>query len=332
MRPYLSWPCPSSSLDVRADRVLPCQRAGSRPALRVPGSAREVGALRPALLRSGQGAAGAGLLAALAALSALTVALVPQQAMSDWNDPSAWLGYPKAAMPAWANALQAERAAEHLAVEGAVSASAGAALHHTLSVHRVDFDYDSYPGGFMHVLEAAYAGSPLLVLSVERPDGTVLELMRSQLPPSQERAQRSFSTDPAVRSGLAMQSEKLGFDPSGMAPAEAVFSDGRGRAKGHVPVRGPDLLGRAAGGALLVAGARRQGVRPDGDRRACAATWPSGCCGARLWPSCGGDRLGGLGRRRPGLRAVRGVPRRPDRRGAHARQPTWCTPCRPCPS
>ena len=188
--------------------------------------------MRPALLQSRQGIAGAGLLAALTALSALTVAAVPPQAMSDWNDPSAWLGYPKAAMPAWANALQAERAAEHLVVDGAVSGSAGGALHHTLAVHRVDFDYDSYPGGFMHVLEAGYGDPPLMVLSVERPDGTELELMRSQLAPSQAHAQRSFSTDPAVRSGLAMQSGKLGFDPSGMAPAEAVFSDGEGVLKG----------------------------------------------------------------------------------------------------
>ena len=188
--------------------------------------------MRPALLQSRQGIAGAGLLAALTTLSALTVAAVPPQAMSDWNDPSAWLGYPKAAMPAWANALQAERAAEHLVVDGAVSGSAGGALHHTLAVHRIDFDYDSYPGGFMHVLEAGYGDPPLMVLSVERPDGTELELMRSQLAPSQAHAQRSFSTDPAVRSGLAMQSGKLGFDPSGMAPAEAVFSDGEGVLKG----------------------------------------------------------------------------------------------------
>ena len=187
--------------------------------------------MRPALLRSGQGAAGAGLLGVLVALSAATLAAVPQQSVSDWNDPSAWLQYPKAAMPAWANALQAERAAEHVVAGGAVASSAGGALHSTLVSHRVSFGYDSYPSGFMHVLEAGYGAPPLMVLSVERPDGAVLELMRSQLTPGAH-AERSFSTDPAVRRSLQMQSEKLGFDPSGMAPAEAVFSDGRGVLKG----------------------------------------------------------------------------------------------------
>lgn len=186
-----------------------------------------------ALLRSRQGAAGTALLALLVATSAATLAAVPHEAMSGWHDPAAWLEYPKSAMPAWANALQAERAAEHLVVDGSVSAHEGGGLHSAVLVHEAHFDYDSYPGGFMHVMDVGHGSPSLAVLGVERPDGAYVELIRSQLPPSGQREVRSFSTDPAVRSGLAMQSGALGFDPSGMEPAEAVFSDGEKVLKGR---------------------------------------------------------------------------------------------------
>lgn len=188
--------------------------------------------MRPALLRSAQGVAGLCVLSALAAVSAFTAAAVPFETLSDWNDPGAWLEYPKSAMPAWANALQAERAAEHLVVDGAVSGSAGGLLHRTSAAHAVNFDYDSHPGDFMHVLEADHESWALLQLSLERPDGTILELLRSPLPPS-DSAHRSFSSDPAVRRTLQAQAGSLGFDPSYMGAAEAAFSDGRGVLQGR---------------------------------------------------------------------------------------------------
>lgn len=188
--------------------------------------------MRAELLGSGQGVAGLCMLALLAAVSAATAVAVPAQTLSDWNDPGAWLEYPKAAMPAWANALQAERAAEHMVVDGPVSYSVEGRLHRASAVHALDFDYDSHPGGFMHVLDAGHQGWALLVLSVERPDGLSLELLRAPLPPSGS-AERSFSSDPAVRRALQMQSDMLGFDPSGMGPAEAAFSDGSGVLKGR---------------------------------------------------------------------------------------------------
>lgn len=183
-------------------------------------------------LRGGQGAAGLCVLAALVSVSAATALAVPAQTLSDWNDPGAWLDYPKSAMPAWANALQAERAAEHLVVSGAASSSRGDGLHRASVVHGVSFEYDSYPSGFMHALEADYEGWALLELKLERPDGAVLELLRAPLPPSGA-YERSFSSDPAVRRALQMQPGKLGFDPSGMEPAEAAFSDGRGVLRGQ---------------------------------------------------------------------------------------------------
>lgn len=187
------------------------------------------------LLRSAQGVAGLCVLSALAIVSALTALAVPFETLSDWNDPGAWLGYPKSAMPAWANALQAERAAEHLVVEGVSAGSNGELLHRMSAAHAVNFDYDSHPSDFMHILEADHQGWALLRLSLERPDGSVLELLRSPLPPS-DSAHRSFSSDPAVRRALQMQAGSLGFDPSGMGSAEAAFSDGQGVLRGQYVV------------------------------------------------------------------------------------------------
>ena len=181
------------------------------------------------LSRSRAGVCGMAILGALAAVSAATLAAVPSDTLEGWNDPGGWMAYPKAAMPAWANALQADRVPEHMIIDGR---TADRRLDGPLAVasvrHEVDFRYDRFPSDFIYSMRAEYGSSaPLVDLRVVRPDGIELGLLRTSLPHSEGAAShelRMFSTDATVRKNLALASGAFGFDTSGLPAEEVVFS------------------------------------------------------------------------------------------------------------
>lgn len=211
--------------------------------------------------RSRAGMAGVAILAGLVALSVAAIAAVPIDTLRDWNNPDRWLSLPRSAVPTWANWLAAERMPEHLVLEDPAVRSAGglpggAGGGTTASVHSFafEYDYDGLPDDFILEYEAVYAAPPpLLVVSLERPDGEVLRLASEPLPAHPGAADgspaphsgRVFSADASVRKHVEMQRGMFAFDVRGM-PAEAVaFS----RADSHGVLGGTYVLTAALYGA-----------------------------------------------------------------------------------
>lgn len=176
---------------------------------------------------SAMGLAGLGILGALAAVSVAAVATVPLETFQGWTDPGEWISYPRSAVPAWVNLLVAEKIPEHRILDephaGAAGGPAGLSSHSFALEH----PYDGFPSDFIYEFEAQYSGSPLLRLSVERPDGLVLDLASAPLPHSASPSSysgRVFSTDGMLRKGIALQSGAFAFDVRGMPAEDVVFS------------------------------------------------------------------------------------------------------------
>ena len=141
------------------------------------------------ILSSRMGAAGVVILAALIITSVATIAVIPVETLQEWNNPKSWISYPKAAVPAWTNAVLPQKIPEHMMLDDpAVSERAvavdGAAGTVAATTHEfaVDYGYDDFPSDFIYSFSAGYAGSPLLEVSVDRPDGSTVLLLSKALP------------------------------------------------------------------------------------------------------------------------------------------------------
>ena len=211
------------------------------------------------LLASRMGVAGLAILVGLIMTSAVTMAAIPVETFQEWNNPKSWISYPKTAVPAWVNVGLAAKIPEHLILDdpgvwvrpgsgggsgGGSSSSGGSgggddgdgnadgSSNTTvgLTVHEfaVQYDYDDFPNDFMYGFSAEYRGSPLLQISVVRPDGSTIQLLSKPLPYSADitvHAERIFSTDRAIKKNILLQSAMYGFDVSGMSAEDLVFSD-----------------------------------------------------------------------------------------------------------
>ncbi|CAI9831442.1 MAG: ABC transporter permease [Nitrosopumilus sp.] len=230
------------------------------------------------VLRSRAGAAGAALLLVLAATSVLAVTAVPPEAFREWGNPASWLSHPRAAAPAWAGLIQQERIPEHLLLEGPRAGGSAGATHTETRVFEFDYEYDGFPSDLIYGFEASYEGSPLLLLRLERPDGSSMRIYSAPLPFHGEYGAqhvRVFSADHAVRKNAAMQAPAAPLLPG--APAERLlFSDGAGG-----PLAGRYALvadvhsaagGIAVSGESLVVGGRAFGLMGTDELRRDVAT------------------------------------------------------------
>ena len=202
------------------------------------------------ILSSRMGAAGVVILAALIITSVATIAVIPVETLQEWNNPKSWISYPKAAVPAWTNAVLPQKIPEHMMLDDpAVSERAvavdGAAGTVATTTHEfaVDYGYDDFPSDFIYSFSAEYAGSPLLEVSVDRPDGSTVLLLSKALPylaadreGTEGRAdsggggpvhsERVFSTDSTMRKNIAMQAHSIyRYDTSGASTEDVLFSD-----------------------------------------------------------------------------------------------------------
>lgn len=200
-------------------------------------SALPVGSLWKEYRRYRSGLAGLALLASLLALSAMAIALVPLDAYGQWNNPSYWSEYPKAAPPAWVNYITGLKLPEHLVLKDPIiDRSAIGRVKVITHTFRFAFPYEAFPDDFVFKFSLKYGASPPLVeLSAERPDGVRMLLARSAMPPrsegSEARAYDSaiFSTDRNLRVNLANHlAERLGIlaSPDGISPERMIFAKG----------------------------------------------------------------------------------------------------------
>jgi len=184
--------------------------------------------IKQEFLKSKMGIAGITILAILIATSIITMIAIPIETFQEWNNPGSWISYPKVAIPIWVNLIMTEKIPEHKIFE-TPSVSTNSQGEITLTSHKFgfNFNYDDFPNDFIYEFSSEYSGSPLLQMTVIRPDGIKLELLSTSLPFSNSKinhSERIFSTDGSIKKNLSLQSELFAFSLDRLSAEDIVFS------------------------------------------------------------------------------------------------------------
>jgi len=184
--------------------------------------------IKDEFMRSKIGIAGIGILIVLISISIAAVIVIPNETFSQWNNPGSWISYPKVAIPVWVNLFLAEKIPEHKIIDEPVKQmETSGDISRISHIFGLNFAYDDFPNDFIYEYTAKYTGSPLLEISVIRPDGIELDLVTASLPYSNTEAthtERIFSTDESIRKKLFLQSEKFNFEINRLSSEDIVFS------------------------------------------------------------------------------------------------------------
>ena len=184
--------------------------------------------IKKEFLKSKMGIAGIVILAILVTTSIIAIITIPVETFQEWNNPGSWISYPKVAIPIWVNIFMTEKIPEHKILENPnIQTILQDEISLTSHQFGINFDYDDFPNDFIYVFSSEYSGSPLLQISVIRPDGLKLELLSTSLPYSDSKtnhSERIFSTDEAIKKNLSLQSEKFGFTLNRLSSEDIVFS------------------------------------------------------------------------------------------------------------
>jgi peptide/nickel transport system permease protein len=184
--------------------------------------------IKKEFLKSKMGIAGIGILVILVAISIGAVIIIPVETFQQWNNPQNWIFYPKTAIPAWVNLFMFEKIPEHKIFDEpnviAISLDEISVASHQFHVNYV---YDDFPSDFIYEFTAKYSGSPLLQISVLRPDGSNIKLFSASLPNAEDLVlhnEKIFSTDGTIKKNLFLQSDKFDFPIEGFSAEDIVFS------------------------------------------------------------------------------------------------------------
>ena len=184
--------------------------------------------IKQEFLKSKMGIAGITILGILVATSIIAMVAIPVETFQEWNNPGNWISNPKVAIPIWVNIFMTEKIPEHKILENPLiqNISEGEV---NLTSHQfgVNFDYDEFPNDFIYEFSSEYSGSPLLQMTVIRPDGIKLDLLTTSLPYSDGKtthSERIFSTDDAIKKNLSLQSDTFEFAFERISAEDVVFS------------------------------------------------------------------------------------------------------------
>ncbi len=184
--------------------------------------------IKKEFLKSKMGIAGIGILVILLAISIGAVIIIPVETFQQWNNPQSWIFYPKTAIPAWVNLFMFEKIPEHKILDkpnvSTISLDEISVVSHQFHVNYV---YDDFPSDFIYEFTAKYSGSPLLQISVLRPDGSNIKLLSASLPYTNDivlHNEEIFSTDGIIKKNLFLQSDKFDFPIEGFSAEDVVFS------------------------------------------------------------------------------------------------------------
>ena len=184
--------------------------------------------IKQEFLKSKMGIAGIAILAILVGISIITMIAIPVETFQEWNNPSSWISYPKVAIPIWVNLFMTEKIPEHKILETpSIQTNSQGEISLTSHQFGLNFDYDKFPNDFIYEFSAEYSGSPLLQMTVIRPDGIKLELVSTSLPFSNSKtthSERIFSTDGSIKKNLSLQSELFEFSLDRLSSEDVVFS------------------------------------------------------------------------------------------------------------
>ena len=185
--------------------------------------------IKQEFLKSKMGIAGIAILVILIAVSAVALATIPIQTLQEWNNPERWIENPKTAIPVWVNIFLTDKIPEHkILTQPRIEVVSQQETTLTSHQFETSFDYDDFPNDFIYEFSSAYSGSPLLQISVMRPDGITLDLVSASLPYSDTETihgERVFSTDAAIKKNLLLQSQHFEFPLDQLSVEDIAFSD-----------------------------------------------------------------------------------------------------------
>lgn len=173
------------------------------------------------------GITGIVILAFLFLMSIIAFVTIPVENFKTWNDPASWLLYPKSAQPAWINYFQSEKIPEHLMLQPQSTMQQLDSVYVLTDSFAVNYQYDGFPSDFIYKYTAKYSGSPLLQLSVTRPDGIQLQLISTSLPFSNAETKYDsmiFSTQNVITKNLANYKSKYSFSFDSLSSENIIFS------------------------------------------------------------------------------------------------------------
>ncbi len=184
--------------------------------------------IKQEFLKSKIGIAGVTILAILVTTSIIAIIAIPVETFQEWNNPGNWISYPKVAIPIWVNIFMTEKIPEHKILEVPnIQTNSEGEISLTSHKFGLNFNYDDFPNDFIYEFASEYSESPLLQMSVTRPDGIKLELLSTSLPFSNSKtihSERIFSTDEAIKKNLSLQSEIFAFSLDRLSSEDIVFS------------------------------------------------------------------------------------------------------------
>ena len=194
--------------------------------------------IKQEFLKSKTGIAGIIILSSLIIISIIAIITIPIETFQEWNNPEKWISYPKVATPVWVNLFMIEKIPEHEILDSPnIQTNSNGELFLTSHQFGVNFDYDDFPNDFIYIFSSKYSGSPILEMSVIRPDGMKLELISTSLPYTNSKiihSERIFSTDGSIKKNLLLQSEKFSFNLDNLSSEDIVFS----KSESNNPLKG----------------------------------------------------------------------------------------------
>jgi peptide/nickel transport system permease protein len=174
------------------------------------------------------GIAGVTILSILILTSLITIIIIPVETFQEWNNPGSWITYPKAAIPIWVNLFLIEKIPEHkILTDPNIQNVSNEEINLSSYQFNFNFDYNQFPNDFIYSYSTEYSNSPLLQMSVIRPDGIKLELVSTSLPHSNLKIiheDRIFSTDAIIKKKLIIQSEVFDFEIKKLSAENIIFS------------------------------------------------------------------------------------------------------------
>ena len=184
--------------------------------------------IKQEFLKSKMGMAGITILAILIAISIIAIITIPIETFQEWNNPGSWISYPKVAIPIWVNFIMTEKIPEHKILETPnIQTNSRGEISLTTHQFGLNHNYNDFPNDFIYEFSSEYSGSPLLKMTVIRPDGIKLELLSTSLPFSNSKtthSERIFSTDGTIKKNLLLQSELFAFTLDRLSVEDIVFS------------------------------------------------------------------------------------------------------------
>ncbi len=179
-------------------------------------------------VKSKIGLIGIGILASLIILSMIAIITIPIDTFKQWNNPGSWISYPKTSVPAWVNYFTTEKIPEHLIMDKPTVITKEDIISLTSHQFGIQYHYDDFPSDFIYEFSAEYSDSPLLQISVIRPDQNKMLLLSTSLPYSDEKIthhQRIFSTDDSIRKNAQIESAKMKLLRESTSSEDLVFAD-----------------------------------------------------------------------------------------------------------